>query len=139
MADSRYKKLRDGKRALLSIRECGEAVAESYQKQRNCKYPSQTLLTKILLGVFGCVPAYDRFFIRGLKEYGLTQKYGEKSLHELHKFYEQHSAAFEESKARIARYGGDYTTMKLVDMFFWETGRIAENKTREQALSDGDE
>lgn len=30
--------------------------------------PTDTLLSKIMLGILGCVPAYDRYFIEGLKE-----------------------------------------------------------------------
>src|SRR5688572_2822634 len=30
--------------------------------------PTDTLLSKIMLGTLGCVPAYDRYFIDGLKE-----------------------------------------------------------------------
>jgi hypothetical protein len=36
---------------------------------------SDTLATKILLGTLGCTPAYDRFFIAGLKKYGLKFSY----------------------------------------------------------------
>ena len=29
---------------------------------------SDTLITKILMGTLGCVPAYDRYFIAGIKK-----------------------------------------------------------------------
>ena len=30
---------------------------------------SSTLITKILMGIFGCVPVYDRYFIAGIKKH----------------------------------------------------------------------
>ena len=36
--------------------------------------PSDTLITKILLGTLGCIPAYDRFFIFGLSTHKITPK-----------------------------------------------------------------
>jgi hypothetical protein len=35
---------------------------------------SNTLVTKIMLGTIGCVPAYDRFFIDGLKQCDILPK-----------------------------------------------------------------
>ena len=52
---------------------------------------SQVLITKILMGTLGCVPAYDRFFGIGAKYLGLEKDtYQEKSLDELADFYEAH-------------------------------------------------
>ena len=36
-------------------------------KEDNLKYKvSDTLVTKLLLGIIGCVPAYDRYFCIGI-------------------------------------------------------------------------
>ena len=118
------------------IIECGERVAESYKQQANCKKPSETLLTKILLGVFGCIPAYDRYFKLGLKKYELTATYGKRSLLELIQFYKQHKEAFEACKEKILIYGADYTPMKLIDMFFWEEGINEAKITHEEAITE---
>lgn len=33
---------------------------------------SDTLITKVLMGALGCVPAYDRYFIMGVKHQNVT-------------------------------------------------------------------
>ena len=35
---------------------------------------SPVLITKILMGTLGCVPAYDRFFVDGIKKYKVTTR-----------------------------------------------------------------
>ena len=37
-------------------------------------YVSDTLITKIILGVYGCMPAYDTYFKAGIGKYGCTQR-----------------------------------------------------------------
>ena len=84
---------------------------------------SQVLITKILLGTLGCVPAYDMFFGIGAEYLGLEKKdYNEDSLLELAKFYEAHNDRLEE--ARRGMRVGDliYPQMKLLDMGFWQVG-----------------
>ena len=49
---------------------------------------SDTLITKVLMGTLGCVPAYDRFFVEGVKSQGVTiGNYSIKSLLNLVDFY----------------------------------------------------
>ena len=84
---------------------------------------SPVLITKILMGTLGCVPAYDRFFEEGAKYLGLEKKsYNEDSLLELAKFYEAHNDRLEE--ARRGMRVGDliYPQMKLLDMGLWQVG-----------------
>ena len=84
---------------------------------------SPVLITKILMGTLGCVPAYDRFFGIGAKYLGLEKDtYQEKSLRELADFYEAHNDRLEE--ARRGMRVGDliYPQMKLLDMGFWQVG-----------------
>ena len=117
------------------IFDCCEKITKSYREQKNCKDPSTVLLTKILLGVYGCTPAYDRFFIEGLKKYGLTANYSKSSLNEVFDFYTRNCKAFETCRKEIKKgYGADYPPMKLVDMFFWEEGRKLSDKTYDEAL-----
>ena len=79
-------------------------------------YASNTLLTKILLGTYGCVPAYDRYFITGMKAQGLSHTFSKKSFEALNEFYKQNQSAFESSvTARFPK-------MKLLDMYFWKLG-----------------
>lgn len=60
---------------------------------------SPILITKILLGTLGCVPAYDTFFEKGVRHLGLKEKnYNEDSLLELADFYEAHNDRLEEAR-----------------------------------------
>ncbi|WP_309304954.1 hypothetical protein [Schaalia dentiphila] len=90
---------------------------------------SPVLITKILMGTLGCVPAYDRFFEEGAKYLGLEKKsYNEDSLLELADIYEAHNDRLEE--ARRGMRVGDliYPQMKLLDMGFWQVGYDQETK-----------
>ena len=84
---------------------------------------SQVLITKILLGTLGCVPAYDRFFGIGAKYLGLEKDtYQEKSLRELVDFYEEHNDRLEEARRGMQCEDLNYPQMKLLDMGFWQLG-----------------
>ena len=84
---------------------------------------SPVLITKILMGTLGCVPAYDRFFVDGIKKHKVTtQEYSLESVRKLAKFYEAHNDRLEE--ARRGMRVGDliYPQMKLLDMGLWQVG-----------------
>ena len=84
---------------------------------------SPVLITKILMGTLGCVPAYDRFFEEGAKYLGLEKKsYNEDSLLELADFYEAHNNRLEEARRGFEVDGLIYPQMKLLDMGFWQVG-----------------
>jgi len=86
--------------------------------------PTDTLISKIMLGTLGCVPAYDRYFIMGMKEKGLMHfDFSKESLTELFGFIEKNGAAIEAAqqliKTKLKRH---YPIMKIVDMYFWQVG-----------------
>ncbi len=84
---------------------------------------SPVLITKILMGTLGCVPAYDRFFQDGVATYKVTtREYSPESVRRLVNFYEEHNDRLEE--ARRGMRVGDliYPQMKLLDMGFWQIG-----------------
>lgn len=84
---------------------------------------SPVLITKILMGTLGCVPAYDRFFGIGAKYLGLEKDtYQEKSLDELADFYEAHNDRLEEARRGMQCEDLTYPQMKLLDMGFWQVG-----------------
>ena len=84
---------------------------------------SPVLITKILMGTLGCVPAYDRFFQDGAKYLGLEHNsYKEKSLRELADFYEEHNDRLEEARRGMRTDGLTYPQMKLLDMGLWQVG-----------------
>ena len=84
---------------------------------------SPVLITKILMGTLGCVPAYDRFFEEGARYFGLEKKtYHEDSLLELADIYEAHNDRLEEARRGMRTEDLVYPQMKLLDMGFWQIG-----------------
>ena len=112
------------------LKKLSDDIAYCFRPIRNevagrvVEYPvSPVLITKILMGTLGCVPAYDRFFQDGAKYLGLEHNsYKEKSLRELADIYEAHNDRLEE--ARRGMRVGDliYPQMKLLDMGLWQVG-----------------
>ena len=87
------------------------------------KEVSNTLITKILMGTLGCVPAYDRYFIDGVKDQHVTTgNYNMTSLLRLVEFYEKNESKLEKARKRLKLYGLEYPQMKLLDMGFWQIG-----------------
>ena len=84
---------------------------------------SPVLITKILMGTLGCVPAYDRFFQDGVAKYKVTtQEYSVKSVLKLVDFYEAHNDRLEEARRGMRVGDLTYPQMKLLDMGFWQIG-----------------
>ncbi|MFE5321610.1 hypothetical protein ACFQ88_23170 [Paenibacillus sp. NPDC056579] len=84
---------------------------------------TDTLVSKILLGLFGNMPAYDRYFLQGLKVHGLKNTIlQEKSLNTLIEFYKNHEEEFIKCQKLLESHHTQYTPMKLVDMYFWQVG-----------------
>lgn len=90
---------------------------------------SPVLITKILMGTLGCVPAYDTFFGIGAKQLGLKEKtYNKNSLLELADFYEEHNDRLEEARLGMQTDELIYPQMKLLDMGFWQIGFEEDSK-----------
>ena len=84
---------------------------------------SDTLLTKVLMGALGCVPAYDRYFITGLKDQKVsTGLYNMRSLLKLVNFYEENKEKLEAARDGLKVNGMPYPQMKMLDMGFWQIG-----------------
>lgn len=84
---------------------------------------SSTLITKILMGTLGCVPAYDRYFIAGIKDQKVaTGNYNIRSIMKLVKFYEKNADRLEPIREKMEVEGMTYPQMKLLDMGFWQVG-----------------
>ena len=81
------------------------------------------MVSKILLGVLGCVPAYDRYFIEGLKYHGFRYtNFSKESLLELFEFYNIYRLEFDKLQQITETNGLRYSPMKLIDMYFWQVG-----------------
>lgn len=110
---------------------------------------SDTLVTKILMGIFACIPAYDRFFIDGLNKIKSLNKnkqgckrckkncekkdcayidtnYTTQSIKFLIKFIINHGEIWiNENNMPYKLHNDnkiDYPIMKLIDMCFWQIG-----------------
>lgn len=90
---------------------------------------SNILVSKVLLGTLGCVPAYDRFFVDAVKKNKVTTgNYNIASLQKLIKFYEEHQEKLENLRSEFLikyEFDGeektlDYPQMKLLDIGFWK-------------------
>lgn len=97
----------------------------------NDNQPSDILLTKIMMGTFGCIPAYDNYFLYALKDRGLVNKYTKESLMEIFMIYKNNREILDTKKTRIDEQNNPirvYPPMKLIDMCFWFFGK--ENKPK---------
>lgn len=84
---------------------------------------SDILVTKILLGTIGCIPAYDRLFKKGVSLLGnFPAQLGKSSYAGLIQFYNKNKEGIKAAQAEIAQRGIKYPTMKLIDMYFWNLG-----------------
>ena len=97
--------------------------------------PSEILVTKILLGTLGCIPAFDRLFKKGIsqfdgavsfegKEYSLTQRLesASKNFCATDSFRALAALAAKYSEAFKIQSDIYYPPMRCMDMYFWQIG-----------------
>ena len=86
--------------------------------------PTDTLITKIVLGTFGCLPACDRYFIDGLKSEGFQYSYlNDNFINRILTFCRENLLDLRREQASISQASGiRYPLMKLIDMYFWQIG-----------------
>ena len=132
------KVLKDNIELLFELDKTLKKFYENIRKKINDKVKndvSETLITKILMGTLGCVPAYDRYFVDGIKESNVKPAcFSQKSIQSLAMFYAENEKVFEETryKLRIQEGGIEYPQMKLIDMGFWQIGKgLPKNKQKE--------
>ena len=113
----RLKKLRD------DIADHFRPIRDEVAGRKVASSVSPVLITKILMGTLGCVPAYDRFFQDGVATYKVTtREYSRNSLLKLVGFYEEHNDRLEEARRGMRVGDLTYPQMKLLDMGFWQIG-----------------
>lgn len=82
---------------------------------------TDTLVTKILLGTLGCVPAYDDYYTQSVKKHNISSgQYNKKSIQKIAEFYCENSIVFEKVRHELSSCGTEYPPMKLMDMCFWQ-------------------
>lgn len=101
-----------------------EAANEINKAYSQFGEPTETLVTKVLLGTFGCLPACDQYFITGFRNAGLGYSYlNAKFIKKVLAFSCEHRADLRREQAIISEHSGAYyPLMKLVDMYFWQLG-----------------
>lgn len=107
------------------------------EEQPSCKggtnNATDTLITKILLGTLGCVPAYDRYYMRSVKANKVSSGlYNKASVRSAAEFYCRYLDAFEDLRKEISTNNVEYPPMKLIDMCFWQDGFISANKNADK-------
>ena len=94
-------------------------IKKSVETKNNDRDTTDTLITKILLGTLGCIPAYDRFFINGIRQFdGLSYStLNETNFRKLLNWCDENKDEIQEISEKIK-----YPPMKIVDMYFWQLG-----------------
>ncbi len=99
-----------------------------------------TLITKILLGVFGCIPAFDTFFVETFRNIYkgncAFSSVSKKSLNYLKSFYQANKEDINEISSSIYTIDfhserktlRNYTKAKIVDMYGFAKSNIKEDK-----------
>jgi hypothetical protein len=109
---------------ILEVIDAVRGAYRPFAPPAESRQASNTLVTKVILGTFGCLPACDRYFINGFKTAGFrysspNTKFIEQVLH----FCIDNLPELREEQGRIERIGGiRYPLMKLADMYFWQIG-----------------
>lgn len=88
--------------------------------------PTDTLISKILLGTLGCMPAFDRLVVEssGTRLSKKKEVFTQQLVDMVEEF---NSAGGEKLKAEeFDKKGLQYPTMKIIDMCYWQNG--AENE-----------
>lgn len=96
-----------------------------------------TLITKIMLGVFSNVPAFDKYFTDGMKLSGFianhfnsqnyTENTFERAMDDIRKLYETHEEAIHTRKIPLLNFDGSessrtYNYAKIIDMYGFQKG-----------------
>ena len=106
-----------------------EAVRHAYAPAGQA---TDTLISKVMLGTFGCLPACDRLFRDGFTREGfrysaLNAQFVDSVLH----FCRDNARELQDEQVRIKKSSGvTYPLMKLVDMYFWQIGYEADALVR---------
>lgn len=121
---------------LALLDEIGARIRSSYAEERPSfagvvNNATDTLITKILLGTLGCVPAYDRYYVQSVKKHHISGGiFNRKSVYCVAKFYCDNLDAFEKLRHELNKCGIEYPPMKLMDMCFWQDAYIDDLKQR---------
>lgn len=105
--------------------KCGERIEKELDVHET-KKATDTLVTKIMLGVFGNVPAFDSYFRSGSK----LGTFNEYSLKQIKQFYDKNEEVVSNKAKEIKTFdyhsgeagSRSYTKAKIIDMIFFIEG-----------------
>jgi len=101
--------------------------------------PTSTLITKIMLGVFGCIPAYDRYFCDTFNTLYPNKGFGSKkvtddTLNSIYDFYSENQKCIDDlrSSCNLKRFNDNptdktgttdtlYSRAKIIDMYGFQS------------------
>lgn len=107
----------------LFLKDYYGKIRSDVKKQEIKKDISDVLITKILMGTLGCVPAYDRYFASGITKTKVAKgNYDDESIIQLVKFYEDNKIELEKAREDMKIQDIPYPQMKVLDMGFWQFG-----------------
>ena len=129
LLDSRWDELWDISPSKLALHQYAEKIVQLCSEIKSAYSeicggtPTETLLSKILLGTLGCVPAYDRYFKHALSATkAATQQCSAKSLTMLGNLYLKYEEQFESLRKYCSTNDMEYPIAKIIDMCFFEYG-----------------
>lgn len=91
-------------------------LLNSHYEQKQVS-PTDTLITKVILGTLGCTMALDTRVKLSLGNAGITQKFGRKHLEDMKKYYDANKFAIDEVVKAINN--PKYHILKCMDMSFF--------------------
>ena len=91
---------------------------------------TQVLVSKIIMGISGLVPAYDRYVVTGLRANGFCQTFNETSYKQLLDLYKKNKKQIKD--LQTAKNYKKYPPMKILDIYLWEEGRKLEEKKKKE-------
>lgn len=109
---------------VMDLIEAVRAAYKPFAPAVGSAQPTDTLLTKVILGTLGSLPACDRYFIDGFKRAGYRYSYlNQKFVTRILTFCQENLVELRAEQESIASASGvHYPLMKLADMYFWQLG-----------------
>ena len=117
------------------------AYTSDKMQKRPLSNMTDTLVTKILMGTLGIVPAYDDFVKTAVKHYGITTaNFNRKSFEKFAEYFSTHFV--QEINAytnEMQSYSQFYTKAKVIDVLLWYLGKeISKQKAEEKRKTRGE-
>ena len=132
-------------KAFSDILNYFKELKKPYSSEYNLPNPTATLATKILMGIYGITPAFDRFFIDGIKTQLTNEAFSEikpnmftskkeddfkavitvlNNFIDNNEIKEQTRKPNKEKSNKMQDY--QLPPMKIIDMYFWQLGYNAQ-------------